>query len=383
MKMYGKAIVNLLLAVVTILLAVFLLPKLLMFFLPFVIGWIIATIALPIVKFFEKKLKLKRNIGGAVVIIAVIALVVFALYFIVYELVMQISGWISTLPNVWSNLQQDITDIDRSITALLQKLPFKINMDFRRIGSELSGYFSDFFAGLGTPTIEAAGNIAKSIPMVILGVFMALLSSYFFVADREKINRWFSEHTPLSVQEQYKKIYSSLIRSVGGYFKAQIKIEIWIYILLVIGLAVMGVNYFVLVALGIAFLDFLPVFGSGAVLWPWALIRLFRGDYQMALGLMIIWGIGQLVRQLIQPKIVGDSMGVPPLPTLFLLYIGYRLGGVVGMIIAVPLGILVYTMYEEGTFDTLKKSVKVLVDGVNRYRKMEDTAETSDQKEES
>ena len=67
----------------------------------------------------------------------------------------------------------------------------------------------------------------------------------------------------------------------------------------------------------------------------------------MAIGLLIIWGIGQLARQLIQPKIVGDSVGMPPLPTLFLLYIGYKLGGVVGMIVAVPIGLIALTMYQE------------------------------------
>ena len=139
-----------------------------------------------------------------------------------------------------------------------------------------------------------------------------------------------------------------------------------------IGLAVLKVDYFALIALGIAFLDFLPVFGSGAVLWPWAVIRLFTADYKMAIGLMIIWGIGQLVRQLIQPKIVGDSVGVAPLPTLFLLYVGYRIGGMVGMIIAVPLGIVLFTMNDEGAFDTVKKSVQIIADGINRFRKLED-----------
>lgn len=201
---------------------------------------------------------------------------------------------------------------------------------------------------------------------------MALLSSYFFVADRNSIYQWFATHTPKGIQTRYVKIRDSLIHSVGGYFKAQFKIEIWIYILLVIGLAVLKVDYFALIALGIAFLDFLPVFGSGAVLWPWAVIRLFTADYKMAIGLMIIWGIGQLVRQLIQPKIVGDSVGVAPLPTLFLLYVGYRIGGMVGMIIAVPLGIVLFTMNDEGAFDTVKKSVQIIADGINRFRKLED-----------
>ncbi len=74
---------------------------------------------------------------------------------------------------------------------------------------------------------------------------------------------------------------------------------------------------------------------------------------------------------MIQPKIVGDSIGVPPLPTLFLLYIGYKLGGVLGMILAVPLGLLVYSLYEEGAFDTTKNSILILTAGINRFRRLD------------
>ena len=103
---------------------------------------------------------------------------------------------------------------------------------------------------------------------------------------------------------------------------------------------------------------------------PWAIIKILSSDYKMAIGLLIIWGIGQLARQLIQPKIVGDSVGMPPLPTLFLLYIGYKLGGVVGMIVAVPIGLIALTMYQEGALQTTKDSVKILTAGINHFRRL-------------
>ena len=143
------------------------------------------------------------------------------------------------------------------------------------------------------------------------------------------------------------------------------------YFLLLAGLGILKVNYFALIALVIAFLDFLPFLGTGTVLIPWAVIRILTAEYKTAIGLLVIWGVGQLARQLIQPKIVGDSIGVPPLPTLFLLFIGYKVGGVVGMIVAVPVGLLVYTLYEDGAFDTTKNSILILAAGVNRFRRLE------------
>jgi hypothetical protein len=76
------------------------------------------------------------------------------------------------------------------------------------------------------------------------------------------------------------------------------------------------------------------------------------------------------VRQIIQPKIVGDSVGVDPIPTLFLLYIGYRAAGVVGMILAVPVGMILMNLYEEGMFDTTIQSLQILAAGFNRFRKI-------------
>lgn len=105
---------------------------------------------------------------------------------------------------------------------------------------------------------------------------------------------------------------------------------------------------------------------------PWAVIKFLSADYKMTIGLLIIWGGGQLLRQVIQPKIVGDSIGVAPIPTLFLLYIGYRVGGVIGMILAVPVGIILQNMNEEGLFDTTKNSIRILVAGVNNFRRFEE-----------
>lgn len=163
-------------------------------------------------------------------------------------------------------------------------------------------------------------------------------------------------------------MFSSLKNAVGGYFKAQFKIEIWIYLLILIGLFILEIPYAPLIALGMALLDFLPFFGTGIVLFPWAVIRFLSADYKMAIGLILIWAVSQLVRQFIQPKIVGDSIGMKPIPTLFLLYIGYKVAGMLGMILAVPIGIILVKMDEAGVFDTPKNSVKLLFKSINRFR---------------
>lgn len=367
---YVKAVLNLLTAVVLLLLVIFVLPRLLGFFMPFVVGWIIAMIANPLVRFFEQKIKIRRKAGSAIVIVAVLALVVCLGYLVIARLISEGAGFIADLPDIWKGLERDLNQVGANLTDFYARFPLEIREKLSVISEKLVQYIGDAINGLSAPTVTAVGNFAKNIPSILIGTIMCLLSSYFFVAEKDNVGKFLRKYLPESFREKWKVLSTSLAGAVGGYFKAQCKIEIWIYLILMIGLWILKVDYALLIALLIAVLDFLPIFGTGAVLWPWAVIELLAGDYRMALSLMIIWGVAQLLRQIIQPKIVGDSIGMPPIPTLFLLFIGYKVGSVVGIILAVPIGIVVVNMYEAGLFETTMDSIRILIRGFNRFRKL-------------
>ncbi|MGN0330177.1 MAG: sporulation integral membrane protein YtvI [Kineothrix sp.] len=372
LRTYLKVFVNLGVAAAGLLLVIVLLPRVVFFFMPFVVGWVIALIANPLVHFFEKKLKIRRKAGTAFVIITVIALVVLGAYLIGAKVCGEAVGLIEDLPRIWHGWEEDFRTIGKNMDDIYSRLPVGVREAIVAVGDQMEDFVGKAVSILGTPTIEALGNFARHLPSIIIGIIMSLLSAYFFVAERDYLSVNMKKHVPEGIRLRWELVACSLKRAVGDYFKAQFKIEIWMYLLLVIGFFILDVDYALLIALGIALLDFLPVFGTGAVLIPWAVVKVLSADYRMALGLMIMWCGGQLVRQLIQPKIVGDSIGMPPIPTLFLLYIGYKLGGVIGMIVAVPLGIILVNMDREGVFDTVKNSLKILVAGINNFRRLED-----------
>lgn len=369
-KRYIKALVNLLTTAVLSLLAVFLLPRLIGYFMPFVIGWIIAAIANPLVRFLDEKLKIKRKAGSAIVIVAVIGLVSGAGYLGLSILIREGWGFIQELPEVWRSMQEDISHAVRALESIVRYLPVQLQDMAVTLSESFGGLFDHLTDELSSPTMNAVGRIAKNIPAAFIGLIMCLLSAYFFVAQREDVLRIFRTHIPEGLRERWMVLYRGLVRAVGGYFKAQIKIEIWMYLLLLAGFLILQVRYAAFIALGIAVLDFFPVFGTGVVLIPWAIIRVLGGNYKMAVGLLILWCLGQLARQIIQPKIVGDSVGLPALPTLFLLYIGYRSGGVLGMLIAIPAGIILVSMYQAGFFSTTVDSARILANGFNRFRRL-------------
>ncbi len=366
---FARIIVNLSLFIGGVLFFVIAVPRILGFFMPFVIGWVISLMANPLVKFLEKKIKMKRKAGSAMVIIAVIAILVLILYAVISKLVSESIGLINDLPNIYKSFEGDLDQIAENLNLLLTKLPPDIRDAFTNIGTTVSTFLGGLIENMGTPTVEAVGSFAKNLPSALIGIIMGILSAYFFIAEKEEISFFLKEHLPKGIQEKWHIFYASLKQAVGGYFLAQLKIEIWIYIMLVIGFMILDIEYGMLIALGIAIFDFFPIFGMGAVMIPWALIKLLSSDYIVAVGFLIMYGAGLLGRQLLQPKIVGDSIGIAPMPTLFLLFLGFKFGGVAGMIFAVPIGIILVNLNQAGVFDNAKTSIRLLIKTVNDFRK--------------
>lgn len=367
-----KLIINLLISLVILLLCIFLLPRLVVFLMPFVIGWIISCIANPPVAFLERKLKIRRKAGTVVVIICVIAAVTGIIYGVGVVLFRQILGFVSEVPTMWAAVQQDFDNLGRLIARYVDISMPKFTDAISDIGVAISEWIKNLTNNLDFSAFEGMGSMVGSIASVIISIIMCMLSAYFFIADREWVNNALDKYMPRSIAHKFDVFVSSIKQAVGGYFKAQLRIEVWMYLLLVIGFTVLKVKYTILIALLVAFLDILPFFGTGIVLVPWAIVSVIGGNYLRALGFLVIWGVGQLFRQLIQPKIMGDSIGMEPIPTLFLLFIGYKIAGVGGMLLAVPIGIIVVNMNEAGFFDTPKYSLKLLIKNINSFRRLDE-----------
>ena len=366
---FAKIIVNLVLFILGVLFFVFVMPGMLGFFMPFVVGWIISLMANPLVKFLEKRIKIKRKAGSAVVIIVVIGILILLIYAIVSKLVTESVNFINDLPVLYKGFETEIALIAKNGNRFIAGLPKNIQDGIYNVGNTISDLVGTFVEDMGTPTAQALGSFAKNLPSAMIGVIMGILSSYFFIAEKEEISEFLKRNLPKSIQEKWHIFYGSFKRAVGGYFLAQFKIEIWIYIMLVIGFMILDIKYGMLIALGIAIFDFFPIFGMGAILLPWAVIKLLSADYVVAVGFLIMYGIALLGRQFLQPKIVGDSIGIAPMPTLFLLFLGFKFGGVAGMIFAVPIGIILVNLNEAGIFDNAKTSLQLLIKTINDFRR--------------
>ena len=338
--------------------------NLLRFLMPFVIGWIIAAIAAPLVNWLEKRLKIVKKLGSALIVILVLAAIILVIYFGISRLVAEISDLIRNFPEMYAQLEIGLRQIGDTLSGIFDRLPSGIQSGWNAVVKNLDQYMGNLVSNISEPTVTAGGNIAKQVPSYLISFLVSVLSAYFFIVQREEVLYWLKKVSPKSVQKRMILVIDNLRYAVGGYFKAQFKIMAIVFVILLVGLGILNTGYFVLVAFLIAFLDFLPFFGTGTAMIPWAVYKFFMGDYKMTVALIVIYVITQAVHQLLQPKLVGDSVGLNPLVTLVLLYIGYRMGGILWMILAVPIGMVLINMCQAGAFDYIFDDVKILVGGI-------------------
>lgn len=368
-KRYIRMILNIVIPLLGFYVVCILGPRLLAFFMPFVIGWLLALIANPLVRYLERRLRILRRHGSIVIIVLVLGLIIGAFYLAGSRLYIELSSFAKDLPALYEHALEEITGAIQNSQKLWTYLPESLQQPLLSFSQNLDGTLGTLFSKAAAPTVEIAGHVAKSIPNVLVNTVVVILASYLFLAEQEPIMQWLRVTLPpfiLRYGEYLKKDARGLI---GGYFLAQFRIMFVVAAILAVGLMILGVNYSVVLALLIAVLDFLPIFGTGTVLIPWAVVKLFTAEYPYAVGLILLYITTQVVRQIIQPKIVGDSMGVPPLMTLFLLYLGFKVRGIAGMILAVPIGLVFINFYKYGAFDSLIKNLRMLVKEINEFRR--------------
>ena len=337
---YLKIFCNLAWALVVLWIVIVILPRIAVFFMPFVVGFILSLIANPLVRFLEKKIRIKRKYGTVLIIVFVISAVLLLCYGILAGLAVGVRGFMDYLPTMSANAETEIIAAIESLEAMIRKVPFFNEFNVTELESAVTNMLSGMVVGEDSITVSALGGIAKNLPNMLVSGIMGLLATYFFIADRDRLAEMLNSRLPNSFQKTTMQMYGQILKAVGGYFQAQLKIMGVIYVVVTAGLMLLRVNYAWLIGFGIAFLDMLPVFGTGTVLTPWAIVKFFSGNYMQAVGMLVLYVVSLLVHQLIQPKLIGASVGMHPFATLFFMYIGYQFSGVLGMVIAIPIGML-------------------------------------------
>ena len=335
-KRIRKNLLNIGVFIAEILILVLLGPWAVRFFLPLLVGWLIAQIANPLVRFLEQHLHIVRKHSSMGIIAGAILLIVWICYLIVTWTAGRVVFLLEHLPEYYRSLSAEMTVISDNLESLAGHLSPEAGQKIGELTGSLSTQIGTIVGSLGGVTMGVAGNAAGKIPSLLISFLFVLLFAYFFTAQSERVQDFIKIIVPEETRRQLQLIGKKMKFAVGGYFRAQFKIMFIVFVILTAGLLVLRVPYAVLAAAGIAVLDFLPMLGTGTILIPWAVLWALSGKLSSAAGLVILYAVTQVTRQLIQPKMVGDSIGMDAMTTLIFLFIGYRMAGLIGMIVAIP-----------------------------------------------
>ena len=371
--LHRRILVNLGVALAGVLFLIFVVPQLVRFLMPLIVAWIVAMIANPIIRFLEKRIKIMRKHGSALVIILVLAALIAAFYGLAVLVASQFSSWVTELPEVYDSVTQNLQHLFRLLHQKYNIIPADVKLAFDQRENMLDSYIQKAIDGLlkmvKSGSLSKVSSLASSLMDFLVYAILTILASYFMTVEKDHFTKLLQEKTPAGVQRIWDKIKKIFIRAIGGYFKAHFQIMIVIFFITVIPFAFMGISYSGLLAVVIAIVDFLPFFGAGTVLVPWAVYRLVTGSYTYAAILFVIYVVVLIVRQALEPKLIGDNIGTSPFETLVFMLVGYRLAGMLGLIVGIPVGMILVECYREGIFDDYIRGIKILARDINEYRK--------------
>ena len=242
-KKYLKILLNIFLLLLLVILIFFVVPKLAVFFMPFVIGWIIALIANPLVKFLENHVKIVRKHGSMIIIIFVLTLVIGTGYLGISRIYKEIITLIQNLPEIYTSLNLDIEKISHNFEGIYKLMPEEVQLSLSNIGEELSLGFAGVISDIGKPTFTAAGRFAKNIPSTFINIIITILAAYFFIVEKENITRGIKKFVSSDVLNVASDISNRLKVLIGGYFKAQFKIMGIVAVILFVGFLILDIGY--------------------------------------------------------------------------------------------------------------------------------------------
>lgn len=325
---------------------------------PFLLTFFFAMLLQRPLRWLDKKTEKKAHTfwSIALVILSVMIIIIpLVLIFIgignkISDFVSYLVGQLDDIPTFLATLEKEILDLLKHLPSGLYKtLSNTVTESFTKLiqGGESATSAIDMDtikSGLSTG-ISGMYSVVKNIPSVLIGIVIGFVAWIFFTKDYDKVVRFIQRQMPKDKKNTLVEFKQVFYKTILTMFRAYGLIMCITFGELLLGFSILSMlgimknGYFALIAAGIAIFDILPVAGSGGILIPWAIVCLVTGNYKQAIGLIIIYVVITVIRQYIEPKIVGTSLGVNPIVTLMGLYFGLKLFGFIGMFV-VPITIM-------------------------------------------
>lgn len=310
-------------------------------FFPFLIGTALALAAEPIVRFGCNRLHLPRPVASGIGVSMSFAFLMIVVLLLAALVVRELRALAGILPSLESSIRGGMESMSAWLLQLAQRAPGSVATVLTR---NINDFFSGSSALLDRVTgylLRLASGILSQMPGRALSFGTGIIASFMISAKLPKIKAAFRSRLNAQKIQPLLESVRRLKHALGGWLKAQLKLSGITFGVATIGLLLLRVSYAPLWAVLIAVVDAFPVLGTGAILIPWSLVAFLQGDHLLAFGLLGLYAAAAVTRTVLEPRLVGKQLGIDPLVTLLALYVGFKLFGLLGMILAPMLAVTI------------------------------------------
>lgn len=324
-------------------------------FLPFVIGFGIAFILKPLINLISRKSGINRKIVAGITVLIFYTTVGALFTLIIVKVFVALKELFSKLPYIYmTTIEPAIFQLSSGFEDILIKLDPTLMQAIRDIISSFTESLGAIISSISSGVVVFVSSTVTSVPTFFIIVIFSIIASFFFAMDYTSITsfitRQFSERVSSIIFDVKDYIVGTLFKFVKAY---SIIISIT-FIELAIGLSILRIEGAITIALLIACVDVLPVLGTGGIVIPWIIIELIRGNIPLAVGLTIVYVVITIVRNVLEPKVVGQQVGLHPIVMLMCMFIGVKIFGFLGLFVLPIIVIILKNLNDSGKIHIFK-----------------------------
>lgn len=291
---------------------------------PFAIAWLAAIITRPLNDLLTQRLHLPPTLA---------VLLIMLLFFGIVTLLIVLI--ISVLADVLTGLAHYVSGLDIYIddfSAFVNDLFAKLNIDYQQVAENLE-QLKDQVVSWATQGVNVLWSVAKATPEAVILIFVTLVAVFYWCRDEEKIKDVLCNALPLRIRHHGVAAYNNFSNVIGQYIRAQLILITISFTICTVGFAIIGAESPVVMGIFTGVMDIIPVLGPGTLIIPWAVWSFITGQIGFGIGLLVVYVIVSITRYILEPKIVGDRVGLHPLAALAAIFIGMHMFGLIGLIL--------------------------------------------------
>lgn len=345
---------------------------------PFVFGYIFARLINPLAVKLQQKIRLPKVVSVVLLIILVLAAVVGIAGGLIYKIYTEAVNFCYNWPSIAGSLQRSWERVSSQWNTVYVDMPDSVQLMFDRLRENISQQAMTFVSEVRV--VDSAQSFAKALPGGIIWTIIFILTLFFMVNQKELVDDVTNRILTAKGMKRLREIRDACRVYLGGYVRAQLLLMLIIFVIIALILSFSGAPYALFVAAATAFLDALPVFGSGITLWPLAVIYFMAGNLKLGFVYVITYIVIVLSRRFLEPKLVSDKMGLNPVLTLVSMYAGYCWWNISGLIIGPILLMIIASLYKVGLFERpirvikqlggyIIREIKMFIDYINKVTK--------------